>query len=136
MKRQEKPSIVTIIKFWGNGSQVGDLIKNNGGRLFSVGNDFLTFADYNSEQEQKLCEGEYLVVYANEEFAVLSSEQLHSRFESVGVMTTELIEKMIRELISEVDYDIGKDFDPETSEEPEEIEERMAVLVGVVKKYL
>lgn len=49
-------------------------------------------------------------------------------------MTDAKIEKMLMEIIKNVDYDIWKNFDE--PEEPEFAEEEMDVLIGVVKKYL
>jgi len=51
-------------------------------------------------------------------------------------MTDEQIEKMVLELISEIDYDIYKGYLPNFSEEPDEIPQRMAALVAIVKKHM
>lgn len=50
--------------------------------------------------------------------------------------TRKQIEKMILELISQVDYDIYKGFLPEYCEEPEEMEEKMSSLVEIVRKHM
>jgi hypothetical protein len=49
-------------------------------------------------------------------------------------MNNNQIEKMILELLNEIDYDIAKEYDIETAEEPELVEERMDKLVKIVKK--
>lgn len=50
-------------------------------------------------------------------------------------MTDEQIEKMVLELISEIDY-VYKGYLPNFSEEPDEIPQRMAALVAIVKKHM
>lgn len=51
-------------------------------------------------------------------------------------MTNEQIEKMLLQVINELDYDLYKFFDPELSEDPEESEELMERLVEIVKKHI
>lgn len=51
-------------------------------------------------------------------------------------MNNNQIEKMILELLNEIDYDIAKDYDVETAEEPELVEENMNKLVKIVKEYV
>jgi len=51
-------------------------------------------------------------------------------------MNNNQIEKMILELLNEIDYDIAKDYDVETAEEPELVEENMDKLVKIVKEYV
>lgn len=51
-------------------------------------------------------------------------------------LTDEQIERIILDVISEVDYDHYKAFVPECSEEPEEIPFRMARLVQIFKDSL
>lgn len=48
----------------------------------------------------------------------------------------EQLEKMILDLVQELDYDYYKSFLPECSEEPEEIPNRMASLVAIARKHL
>lgn len=52
------------------------------------------------------------------------------------VMDDATVEKMVLELIEQVDYDIYKSFLPDCSEDPDEIPERMAELVEIVRKYI
>lgn len=51
-------------------------------------------------------------------------------------MKRKQIEKMILGLLNEIDYDIAKDYDIETAEEPEFVEENMDKLVKIVQKYI
>lgn len=51
-------------------------------------------------------------------------------------MNNNQIEEMILELLNEIDYDIAKDYDVETAEEPELVEENMDKLVKIVKEYV
>jgi hypothetical protein len=51
-------------------------------------------------------------------------------------MKRKQIEEMILDLINEIDYDIAKDYDVETAEEPEYVKENMDKLVKIVKKYV
>jgi len=51
-------------------------------------------------------------------------------------MNEKEIRKMLIDIIAEVDYDISKFYDPETSEDPETAEESMQDLVLIVKKYM
>jgi hypothetical protein len=46
------------------------------------------------------------------------------------------IEKMIIAILEQVDHDIAKNYDVEYAEEPEFVEEDMAGLVRIVKRYL
>ena len=44
---------------------------------------------------------------------------------------------MVLGIVSEIDYDIWKEsYNEETAEEPELVEENIAILVNIVKKYL
>ena len=45
------------------------------------------------------------------------------------------IKDMLMEILNEVDYDIAKQYDPKTAEEPELVEKQMNKLVKIVKKY-
>lgn len=51
-------------------------------------------------------------------------------------MNQKQIEEMILELLNEIDYDIAKDYNVETAEEPEFVEENMDKLVKIVQKYI
>lgn len=61
---------------------------------------------------------------------------MHKKPTMIPKPTTEKIEKMILELIAEIDYDIYKGYIPDTSEEPDEIPQRMASLVAIVEKHM
>ena len=51
-------------------------------------------------------------------------------------MINKKIKEMLLDIIAEVDYDIGKDYDPELSEmTPEDIDFHLITLVNIVKKH-
>ena len=52
------------------------------------------------------------------------------------IMTDEAIKEMILDIIGEVDYDICKDYVEETAEESELVENKMQILIDIVKKHL
>jgi hypothetical protein len=51
-------------------------------------------------------------------------------------MSETKMRKMLLEIVKEVDYDIWKNYIPETAEEPELAEERLNDLVSITKKYI
>ena len=51
-------------------------------------------------------------------------------------MEEKVIKEMLLDIISEVDYDISKEYVEATAEEPECVEDKMNILVDIVKKYL
>ena len=51
-------------------------------------------------------------------------------------MTIEEFKAMMKDVILEVDYDAWKQFDVETAEEPEFVEERWADIVTAAQKHI
>lgn len=51
-------------------------------------------------------------------------------------MNKNKIKEMLLELLNEIDYDIAKNYDEETAEEPELVEESMDRLVSIVNNFL
>ncbi len=51
-------------------------------------------------------------------------------------MSPTQIDVMLKELLEQIDYDIAKDYDVETAEEPELVEEAMYALRGIVLRHL
>jgi len=51
-------------------------------------------------------------------------------------MTRRQIETMLRDILGWVDYDIAKEYDAETAEEPEYAEERMQSLVAIAERHI
>lgn len=51
-------------------------------------------------------------------------------------MTKAKIKQMILDILTTADYDLGKSFDPKSSDEPELIEEAMSELISIVSLYL
>ena len=44
--------------------------------------------------------------------------------------------KMVKEIVTEVDYDIAKGLDKETAEEPEEVDKKIKDLLSIIKNYI
>lgn len=51
-------------------------------------------------------------------------------------MNKEQMDRMIFDIVDTVDYDIGKQYDEETAEEPEYVEERFDELRDIVRRYI
>ena len=51
-------------------------------------------------------------------------------------MDTTKIEEMVIAIISEADYDLSKELDPDTAEEPEFAESFLATLVSIAERYI
>ena len=51
-------------------------------------------------------------------------------------MDKEKIKKMLMDVLETVDYDIAKDYDIETAEEPELVEANMDELVRIVERHM
>lgn len=51
-------------------------------------------------------------------------------------MTRDQIKKMVLDIISEADYDLGKSFDPKLAEEPEYAEEALDRLIDMAEKHI
>ena len=51
-------------------------------------------------------------------------------------MTDRHIIEMLLDVLGHVDYDIKKDYMKETAEEPEFVDEELAILVEVVRKHM
>ena len=51
-------------------------------------------------------------------------------------MTDEQMDAMIRELLNTIDYDIAKQYDEKTAEEPEFVEENFDELRDIVRSYI
>jgi len=47
-----------------------------------------------------------------------------------------LLERMVKDLVETLDYDLSKQLDPETAEEPEFADELLEELVAVAHKHL
>jgi hypothetical protein len=45
------------------------------------------------------------------------------------------IDEMIHDLLDAIDYDIAKDYREDTAEEPDDVEDRMDALRGIVRQY-
>lgn len=51
-------------------------------------------------------------------------------------MTRDQIKKMVLDIISEADYDLGKSFDPKTAEEPEYVEKNLDRLIDTAEQHI
>jgi hypothetical protein len=51
-------------------------------------------------------------------------------------MTRDQIKKMVLEVISQADYDLGKCYDPKTAEEPEYVQEELESLIDTAEKHI
>lgn len=51
-------------------------------------------------------------------------------------MTDKQIEALVRDIVGEADYDLAKQLDPKTAEEPHEAKPFMARMVAIARKHM